>query len=1483
MGPARRILIAALLACSIFGIGTSGQTTDKPDPNKQAQDKPDLSKEPTLYVVGYAHLDTEWRWEYPQVINEYLRKTMDQNFALFEKYPHYVFNFSGANRYRLMKEYYPAEFAKLTEYVHAGRWFPAGSSMEEGDVNAPNAEAIIRQILYGNEWFRKEFGKASAEYMLPDCFGFPASLPTILAHSGVKGFSTQKLTWGSSADAGGPESIEKTPEGTPFDVGVWVGPDGESVLAGLNPGSYSGGIYTDLSKPLPEGPPNPQLKEVQTKLQALRERLLNARRSGHAPNQKDVDEFINLRDEREGLSKVEQDQEQERYQNDWAARVEHNGKVSGVYTDYHYYGTGDVGGSPDEDSVKRLEAIVTKGTASFPPEEEASFFRGQSHPEWPEVKVGDGPVHVISSEADQMFLDITPAEARGLPRYTGEMELTNHSAGSLTSQAYQKRWLRKEELLADAAEKASVVAEWLGARAYPQERLNNAWTLVMGGHFHDIAAGTATPKSYEFAWNDDVIAMNQFAGVLTNATEGVAAALNTEVKGVPVVVFNPLNIAREDVVEASVEFPGGMPKAAHITGPGGKEAPAQISRGKVLFLADVPPTGYSVYDVQPGEAAGDTATLKVSNDSLENQYYRVTLNADGDVASIFDKSLGKELLAGPVRLAISYDNPGQWPAWNMDWDQEQAVPKEYVSGPAKVRVVENGPVRVALEVARETASSAFVETIRLSAGDAGKRVEFGNVIDWNTKESNLKATFPLTASNRMATYNWDIGTIRRPTAEPKKFEVPSHQWIDLTDMSGEFGATILTDCKNGSDKPNDHTIRLTLIRTPGTAGGYHDQGTQDLGHHEFVFGITGHAQSWRDGQTDWQGQRLNDPLIAFETSKHSGALGQEFSLLKVSNPRIRVLALKKAEQSDEIIVRMVELDGKPQENLRVSFVAPVTTAREVNGQEQPAGPATVTDGVLVTSFSAYQPRTFAIKLAAAPTKVNSVRSTPVKLRYDLAAASNDGTKSTQGFDGKGNTLPAEMLPSQIQFDGVEFELAPAKTSVPSALVAKGQTIELPSGPYNRLYLLAASIDGDQKATFEAGRKRVELNIQDWGGFIGQWDDRQWTAKEVTIPASGNRPARTQRDDYAEMTGIKPGYIKRADLAWYCSHHHNATGENVAYSYSYLFGYSIDLEPGTKTIKLPNDPKIRILAMSLAEENPSVKPVQPLYDVLPPAAAGDKDFLLSSSTTSLSITQGRSATLGVGVTPRNAFDSSVSLAATGLPAGVTASFAPPNGFGASTLTLKADSSARAGNAPVTITATSGGLSHNLPLLLKVVAVKTATVAVDLASAYNVTGIYTDGSTFDEMSSLDGGGFAFPEQSVGATQEWDGVLFRLGPANAPDAVSGKTVDLPSGKFGTLKVLATGVEGSQKSQAFTVAYADGTSSTFTQSLSDWYSAGNFSGESTAVTVPYRLSADGETDDGTFHIFGYSFDLDNGKTVRNISLPNNRNVVVLAMTLIP
>jgi alpha-mannosidase len=197
-------------------------------------------------------------------------------------------------------------------------------------------------------------------------------------------------------------------------------------------------------------------------------------------------------------------------------------------------------------------------------------------------------------------------------------------------------------------------------------------------------------------------------------------------------------------------------------------------------------------------------------------------------------------------------------------------------------------------------------------------------------------------------------------------------------------------------------------------------------------------------------------------------------------------------------------------------------------------------------------------------------------------------------------MPAEMLPAQITFNAVQFQLVPAKTGSPNAVVAKGQTIDLPAGQHNRVYVLAASADGDHEATFKVGDKNLDLNVQDWGGFIGQWDDRQWTSKD------------TSHDDYGEMTGLKPGYIKRADLAWYCSHHHNAAGENVSYRYSYLFAYPIDLPAGAKTITLPDNDKIRILAISAANENPTVKPAQPLYDELPPAADGRADSLPTSA-------------------------------------------------------------------------------------------------------------------------------------------------------------------------------------------------------------------------------------------------------------------------------
>jgi alpha-mannosidase len=326
--------------------------------------------------------------------------------------------------------------------------------------------------------------------------------------------------------------------------------------------------------------------------------------------------------------------------------------------------------------------------------------------------------------------------------------------------------------------------------------------------------------------------------------------------------------------------------------------------------------------------------------------------------------------------------------------------------------------------------------------------------------------------------------------------------------------------------------------------------------------------------------------------------------LQVDNPRVRVLAVKKAEQGDEVVVRLVEMDGRKADMVRVSFVGSLASAREVNGAETPVGPATVRDGALVTSFTPYQPRTFALRLAPAPTRVVAPRWQAVPLNYDQAVASSDGSVGAGRFDSAGRSLPAEMLAREIAYHGVGFKLAPADRR--NAVTARGQTIALPEGQFTRVYLLAAA-DGDQHAAFRVGDTPVDLTIQSWGGYIGQWDNRVWTTREEPVvpragqpaPPPGTPPRMRTVQVFKELT---PGFVKRAPVAWFASHRHGTDGANEPYSYSYLYAYAIDLPPGAKTLTLPINERIRVLAVTVSDDGPSVAPAHPLYDTLerPPA-------------------------------------------------------------------------------------------------------------------------------------------------------------------------------------------------------------------------------------------------------------------------------------------
>jgi alpha-mannosidase len=1033
----------------------------------------DISKEMVLYTIGYAHLDTEWNWEYPTTINQYLRNTMVDNFRLFEKYSDYVFNFTGSRRYKMMKEYFPELYKSVADYIRQGRWYVSGSSVDEGEVNISSSESVLRQVLYGNLFFRKEFNKESVDYMLPDCFGFVATMPSVWSHAGLLGFSTQKLTWRSA-------------NGVPFNVGLWEGPDGKSIIAALNSTDYTGRVVNRL--------------------------------------------------DRDSI---------------WYSRLQSDINKYNLSFDYRYYGVGDIGGSPREEDVKNVTGSIRNNDSKF---------------------------KVLLTSSDQMYQDITPEIRSKLPTYTGDLLLIEHSAGSMTSQSYMKRANRKNEILAKSAEQASVLADWLGGATYPAGKLNNAWELVLGSQFHDILPGTSTVKAYEYAWNDEFIAMDGYAEVLKNAVSNISRSLNTKVEGRAVIVYNPIAYQREDIVTAELTY-SPPPSNVKVKDKEGNILPSQIIRANgnkltVIFLAQLPSAGFSVFDIQETTEKQNVSELTVTNQTLENKFLKVQINDNGDISSIYDKRAAREVLSKPATIDFQSENPTQWPAWNMDWKDRKNPPVDYMNKDVKIKVVEQGPVRIEIEINKKGQNSEIIQKISLAAGEQGRIIEVNNKIDWQSKGVSLKAAFPTTVANEFATYSLNTAAVRRTTNNEIKFEVPGRQWIDLTDRSNNYGVSILEDCKYGSDKPDNSTLRLTLMYTP-KANSYLYQGTQDWGIHDFKYGIYPHVGDWKYAKTPWHGHFLNNPPIAFEVPKHDGYLGKEISAIKLNTDQVDVMAFKKAEESDYYIVRVNELCGKEQNNVTVSFPGKIADAYEVNGQEKKVGTVDFSNGILNFDIGKFAIRSFAVKLEKTNQPLSKPGQYSVPIVYDEDGFSFD-TKRNDGNIINNLNIPAELIPSEVISEDIIFKLGNMVDGQMNMLGAKGQKIKLPVGDFNKLYILAAATE-DTRGEVKIGNKIINMAFQSWTGYVGQHYGRELYFNNMKVAS------------------VKNAFSKQDNIAWFASHRHTPEA-NDSYQYSYLYKYEINIPRGAKSITLPKNIKIKLFAMTVTnDKKDEIVALQPLYD------------------------------------------------------------------------------------------------------------------------------------------------------------------------------------------------------------------------------------------------------------------------------------------------
>lgn len=790
-----------------------------------------LLSQASVYLVGNSHIDTAWVWPWTETV-DVVRRTFSTALQLMPEYPNYKFTQSVALYGSWMQEKYPDLFEEMKARTVEKRWEPVGGMWVEPDLNMPDGESLVRQLLIGKSFFRKEMGVDIKVGWNPDSFGYSWQLPQIYKRSGIDYFVTQKMHWNENDHL------------LPLKLFWWQSPDGSRVLTYFPPS------YDQNTKPVPTA---------------------------------------------EDLAD--------------AAVI-----LPGDTALLRLYGVGDHGGGPtrvmldEAEHWQRPDAIFPK--LKFATAE--SFFRDmESHldhqaqpPTWNYRSLAQGAAKPPPADGS----------AFRIPVWNDELYLET-ARGTYTSQAGQKRNMRTSEVSMLNAEKVASIA-WLGGRSYPSEELTDAWKKVLFNQFHDIAAGSSIPAVYKDAERDYEAAQLASSEVTRRSLEEIAAHTDTRVGNgsVPLLVFNPLAWKRTDIVEVEVQLPTAASEGVEVTTSEGKPLLAQVlrrdaetGRARLLLRAeDVPSLGYRVFAVRSGEQA--TATdLRTDGTTIENASLRVVVDpATGCIAHLIDKRSEYDSIAANGcgnELQTFVDTPKQYDAWNIDADALKTMTP--IRSADSVKLIESGPVRAIVRVQRHWGSSTFVQDITLYAGI--DRIDVVNDIDWHETHKLLKAAFPLAASSDHATYEIPYGTIERPTTrnnvvEKAKFEVPALRWADLGD--GRHGFSLLNDSKYGYDAA-ENVLRLSLLRSPTYPDPHADQG-----QHHFVYSLYPHVGSWQQALTIRQGYGLNYPMSALQQPSHGGSLGSAHSFLSIKGDGVVLTAMKKSDQSNDLILRLFEWEGK---------------------------------------------------------------------------------------------------------------------------------------------------------------------------------------------------------------------------------------------------------------------------------------------------------------------------------------------------------------------------------------------------------------------------------------------------------------------------------------------------------------------------------------------------------------------------------------------
>jgi alpha-mannosidase len=805
-----------------------------------------LLEQATFHLTGNAHIDAAWLWPWTETV-DVVKRTFGTALQLMNEYPEYTYTQSAAAYNEWMAQKYPELNNEIKRRIREGRWEIVGGMWVEPDLNMPDGESLVRQLLVGKRWFKQAYGVDVRIGWNPDSFGYNWQLPQIYKKSGIDYFVTQKMAWNDTNQL-------------PFKLFWWESPDGSKVL------TYFPHDYVNLS-----------LSPVR-----LSQDLALARQK--SPGMTEMMDLYGVGDHGGGPTRAILD-EGFHWKDPGAAAVAADGGPP--VTPKYEFGTAQSFFSAIEKQV--APESRTWDYRSVPQYEAPTPVPGKvAIPTWDSELYFEYHRGVYTTQANHKH-NMRTAEEEVLnaekwaslawldgAKYPGD-ELTEDWKKVLFNQFHDLAAGSGIGVIYRDAQKDYDVVRWS-----TNEISHNALETVG----ETINTVLKTPDRIP------VIVYNPLgwkrSGLVTVKVQPQNGRLGR-------VVHDPehpegdllgdiLSRDKDGVIEISFhadDVPAMGYKVFELTdmmAPGGPPFPPEPPDAKELELRSWGKTTVAV-----NKSTGCITSIKT-----------------GGVETLAPDSCGNQ-------LQFFKDTPKDYDAWNIDPGTLDVAPMT-IEKADSVEATSDMVIERSIRVKYHFQNSTFIQTISLKGDqvDIENDIDWHekHVLLKAAFPLSVKSDF---ATYEIPYGEIERPTTRNNSWEKAQFEVPAMRWADYSGAGPDgkvHGLSILNQDKYGYDAVGN-VLRISLLRSPTWPDPDADQG-----HHHFHYALYPHAGTWKDAMTVRHGWEYDYPLQAVVTTAHAGSLPAEHSFASVEPDNVVLTAVKKAEDANALIFRAYEWAGK---------------------------------------------------------------------------------------------------------------------------------------------------------------------------------------------------------------------------------------------------------------------------------------------------------------------------------------------------------------------------------------------------------------------------------------------------------------------------------------------------------------------------------------------------------------------------------------------